>query len=111
METRRIALKVDVDTLRGTLEGVPALVAAMSRLQAGGSFYFSLGPDHTGRALKRVFDFSHLETGRPALDAEPVVEIGAHPVGALMAVHVLQQQARKFMAKNRDDHSLTVAAR
>ena len=55
METRRIALKVDVDTLRGTLEGVPSLVAAMSRLQAGGSFYFSLGPDHTGRALKRVF--------------------------------------------------------
>jgi undecaprenyl phosphate-alpha-L-ara4FN deformylase len=55
VETRRIALKVDVDTLRGTLEGVPALVAAMSRLQAGGSFYFSLGPDHTGRALKRVF--------------------------------------------------------
>ena len=55
METRRIALKVDVDTLRGTLEGVPALAAAMSRVQAGGSFYFSLGPDHTGRALKRVF--------------------------------------------------------
>jgi len=46
---------VDVDTLRGTLEGVPALLAAMSRLKAGGSFYFSLGPDHTGRALKRVF--------------------------------------------------------
>ena len=55
MQTRRIALKVDVDTLRGTLEGVPALAAALSRLQAGGSFYFSLGPDHTGRALKRVF--------------------------------------------------------
>lgn len=48
-------MKVDVDTLRGTLEGVPALAAAMSRLHAGGSFYFSLGPDHTGRALKRVF--------------------------------------------------------
>jgi 2,3-dihydroxyphenylpropionate 1,2-dioxygenase len=46
-------------------------------------------------ALKRVFDFPNLETDRPARDAEPVVEIGAHPVGALMAVHVLQQQARK----------------
>jgi len=46
-------------------------------------------------ALKRVFEFPHLGTNRPALDAEPVVEIGAHPVGALMAVHVLQQQARK----------------
>jgi undecaprenyl phosphate-alpha-L-ara4FN deformylase len=55
VETRWIALKVDVDTLRGTLEGVPRLVQALRQRQAGGSFYFSLGPDHTGRALKRVF--------------------------------------------------------
>jgi 2,3-dihydroxyphenylpropionate 1,2-dioxygenase len=46
-------------------------------------------------ALRRVFEFPNLDTERPARDAEPVVEIGAHPVGALMAVHVLQQQARK----------------
>jgi undecaprenyl phosphate-alpha-L-ara4FN deformylase len=55
VETRRIALKIDVDTLRGTLEGVPRLTAALRAAQAGASFYFSLGPDHTGRALKRVF--------------------------------------------------------
>jgi hypothetical protein len=50
-------------------------------------------------ALKRVFDFPHLGTDRPARDAEPVVDIGAHPVGTLMAMHVLQQQARKRQAK------------
>jgi peptidoglycan/xylan/chitin deacetylase (PgdA/CDA1 family) len=55
VQTRRIALKVDVDTLRGTRVGVPRLVAALRERQAGGSFYFSLGPDHTGRALRRVF--------------------------------------------------------
>jgi undecaprenyl phosphate-alpha-L-ara4FN deformylase len=55
VQTRRIALKVDVDTLRGTREGVPRLVTALGRVDAGASFYFSLGPDHTGRALKRVF--------------------------------------------------------
>jgi undecaprenyl phosphate-alpha-L-ara4FN deformylase len=55
VQTRRIALKVDVDTLRGTREGVPRLVGALRQFAAGGSFYFSLGPDHTGRALKRVF--------------------------------------------------------
>jgi undecaprenyl phosphate-alpha-L-ara4FN deformylase len=55
VETRRIALKIDIDTLRGTREGVPRLVAALRQRQAGASFYFSLGPDHTGRALKRVF--------------------------------------------------------
>ena len=51
----RIALKVDVDTLRGTREGVPALAALLRRLGASATFYFSVGPDHTGRALKRLF--------------------------------------------------------
>lgn len=50
----RIALKVDVDTLRGTREGVPRLVEALKRAGAGASFLFSLGPDHTGRAILRV---------------------------------------------------------
>jgi undecaprenyl phosphate-alpha-L-ara4FN deformylase len=51
---RLVALKIDVDTLRGTLEGVPALVALLSRLHLRATFYFSVGPDHTGRALKRI---------------------------------------------------------
>jgi undecaprenyl phosphate-alpha-L-ara4FN deformylase len=51
----RIALKVDVDTLRGTLEGVPALLRLFERHRVGATFLFSLGPDHTGRALRRIF--------------------------------------------------------
>ncbi|MBS0376349.1 MAG: 4-deoxy-4-formamido-L-arabinose-phosphoundecaprenol deformylase [Proteobacteria bacterium] len=51
----QIALKVDVDTYRGTLEGVPGLVAELGRRAIAASFYFSLGPDHTGWALRRVF--------------------------------------------------------
>jgi peptidoglycan/xylan/chitin deacetylase (PgdA/CDA1 family) len=50
----RLALKVDVDTLRGTLEGVPRIAALLTRLKVGATFYFSVGPDHTGRALKRA---------------------------------------------------------
>lgn len=50
-----IALKVDVDTWRGTREGVPALARTLERAGAPASFLFSLGPDHTGRAVRRAF--------------------------------------------------------
>ncbi len=50
-----ITLKIDVDTYRGTREGVPNLVKLLSKHRAGATFLFSLGPDHTGWALKRVF--------------------------------------------------------
>jgi undecaprenyl phosphate-alpha-L-ara4FN deformylase len=49
-----LTLKIDVDTLRGTREGVPALVRMLVRHQAQATFLFSLGPDHTGWALRRA---------------------------------------------------------
>jgi len=52
---RQLALKIDVDTYRGTREGVPRLVETLKRHEAQATFFFSLGPDHTGRAIKRVF--------------------------------------------------------
>jgi len=51
----RLALKIDVDTLRGTREGVPRLVELLRKHGVTATFLFSLGPDHTGRAIKRVF--------------------------------------------------------
>jgi undecaprenyl phosphate-alpha-L-ara4FN deformylase len=51
----RIVLKIDVDTLRGTREGVPNLARMLDRYKARATFLFSLGPDHTGWALRRVF--------------------------------------------------------
>ena len=51
----KLALKIDVDTYRGTREGVPRLVEVLQRHNAQATFFFSLGSDHTGRAIKRVF--------------------------------------------------------
>lgn len=51
----RLALKVDVDTDRGTREGVPNLMADCQEFKAPACFLFSLGPDQTGRAITRVF--------------------------------------------------------
>jgi undecaprenyl phosphate-alpha-L-ara4FN deformylase len=55
MVETRLAIKVDVDTERGTRLGVPALARLLREAGAPGTFYLSLGPDNTGRALRRVF--------------------------------------------------------
>lgn len=51
----KLAIKIDVDTFRGTQEGVPRLIDLLKKHDAGATFLFSLGPDHTGRAMRRVF--------------------------------------------------------
>jgi peptidoglycan/xylan/chitin deacetylase (PgdA/CDA1 family) len=53
MTSLRLALKIDVDTDRGTQIGVPNLMHDLRGLPA--TFLFSLGPDQTGRAITRVF--------------------------------------------------------
>jgi peptidoglycan/xylan/chitin deacetylase (PgdA/CDA1 family) len=50
-----LVLKVDVDTFSGTREGVPRLLELFARENVRATFFFSLGPDNTGKAVKRVF--------------------------------------------------------
>ncbi len=49
----RIVLKIDVDTYHGTQIGVPNLARILDQYQAHATFLFSLGPDHTGWAIRR----------------------------------------------------------
>ena len=51
----RLALKIDVDTDRGTRVGVPNLMHDLRAVGMPATFLFSLGPDQTGRAITRVF--------------------------------------------------------
>ena len=51
----RLALKVDVDTLDGLTAGVPALVKILAAQGIAASFFVSLGPDNSGKAVFRVF--------------------------------------------------------
>lgn len=53
--TRRVALKVDCDTFEGTKTGLPNLLALFTDLKISASFFFTLGPDNSGRAIRRVF--------------------------------------------------------
>ena len=49
-----LTLKIDVDTYRGSREGTPNLARLLRAHGANATFLFSLGPDHTGWALRRA---------------------------------------------------------
>lgn len=55
MSEKILSIKVDVDTDRGTRSGVPNLLKLFSELKIPATFLFSVGPDNTGRAIKRIF--------------------------------------------------------
>ena len=51
---RRVALKVDCDTDEGTREGVPRLLRILAARELKATFFFTMGPDRSGLAIRRV---------------------------------------------------------
>jgi len=49
-----LALKVDVDTYQGLRDGVPRLLDCLARRGVAASFYVSMGPDNSGKAIRRL---------------------------------------------------------
>jgi peptidoglycan/xylan/chitin deacetylase (PgdA/CDA1 family) len=71
--TARLALKVDVDTYHGTREGIPRLLTLFARYDIRATFFFSLGPDNTGKAIKRIFTKGFF---RKVMSASPAASYG-----------------------------------
>ena len=61
---KTLSLRVDVDTLEGSLTGIPALLRMLDRQQMQASFYFCFGPDNSGKAIRRIFRKGFLEKMR-----------------------------------------------
>ena len=110
---KRIALKIDVDTCRGTLVGVPALIEMLQRHDAAGSFFFSLGPDCSGRETRQASPgrYYDLRTRLYGL-LLPAPDIGrrgaesmrqAHAAGFEVAIHAwnrVRWESRVYIADN-----------
>lgn len=121
----QLALRVDVDTRIGLREGVPRLLDLFNRLGIKASFFVSFGPDHSGRAIRRLwrpsFILKMLRTnplrlygvrtllsgtllpGRPIGEAEPellrLIVAKGHELGIHGYDHVLWQDHLDRMAE------------
>jgi len=85
-----LGLRIEVATLRGTRKAVPRLAAALKEARAGGTFLFSLGPDHTGRAFGSLPRARRLKCYGPAALISgtllPGADIGRRSANAMRSV-------------------------
>lgn len=66
--TTHLAIKIDVDTDRGTRIGALQLARFLKKREIPATYFFSLGPDNTGKAIRRAFRSGFIrKVGRTAV--------------------------------------------
>jgi 2,3-dihydroxyphenylpropionate 1,2-dioxygenase len=83
----------------------PSLRARLLENAAAVAAEYELASEQT-RGLLAAMEFRNLDTDKAGKDADPLVAAGAHPIGALMAMHGLQQEKRKLREAGRGEEQL-----
>ena len=93
---KTLALRVDVDTLEGSLNGIPKLLKLFDRHRVRASFYFSFGPDNSGKAVRRIFRPGFLSKMRRT-GAGRLYSIKTMLYGTLLPAPIIYTRARAEM--------------
>jgi peptidoglycan/xylan/chitin deacetylase (PgdA/CDA1 family) len=92
MDQPRLALRITVGTYVGMRDGVPALLAILDRFGIRATFYLSLGPDNSGKAIRRIFLVPELV--KKLLQTRPLSRYGLKTLlyGTLLPAPVIGQK-------------------
>ena len=98
---KTLSLRVDVDTLEGSLKGIPALLRMLDRHGMQASFYFCFGPDNSGKAIRRIFRKGFLDKMRRT-GATRLYGFRTMMYGVLLPAPIIWKQAAAQMRQARE---------
>lgn len=101
---KKIAVKIDVDTKRGYDIGVPRMLDAFKQENIKTSFFFSMGTDNSGKAIRRIFRKGFLtkmlRTKAPSTYGFKTMMYGT----LLPAPHIVKPNPAPFLRAVREQH-------
>lgn len=101
---KKIAIKIDVDTKRGYDIGVPNMLDVFKEENVKASFFFSMGTDNSGKAIRRIFRKGFLtkmlRTKAPSTYGFKTMMYGT----LLPAPHIVEPNPAPFLRAIKEDH-------
>ena len=101
---KKIAIKIDVDTKRGYDEGVPRMLDVFKQENIKATFFFSMGTDNSGKAIRRIFRKGFLtkmlRTKAPSTYGFKTMMYGT----ILPAPHIVEPNPMPFLRAIKENH-------